>query len=415
MRYRNNLGSEYSPLYFLASLGNGGLAITFFMYLMFMIPHPGHPIPTFEDLAKAWGRGSMLTMALMLVAVGGILVFAGQHYRLLWWNIREYVRFKGTPQFTELKQSNAEVQLMAIPLTYAMAVNVLLILGALFVPSLWTVVEYLFPVALTAFALIGVYAIVILLDFFGRILAFGQFDCEKNNSLSQMLSIFAISMVAVGLAAPAAMSHNHLTSGFAIILSVGFISIALVLSVVKIVLGFRAMFEHGISKESAISLWIIIPILTVLGIAIFRISMGLHHNFDQHVSSWQHVILFTVIIVLQLFFGLLGHRVMGLINYFGEFISGASTSVMAYAAICPGVALVVMGNFFINKGIVAAGLLPKFSIGYVLLYLPLIFLQFKTIQVLGRLNRGLLKRPSKRSCEPAQVSLATNGGRKDCQ
>lgn len=391
MRYRNDLGSKYSPLYFLASLGNGGLAITFFMYLMFMIPHKGHPIPTFEDLARAWGSGSILTMAIMLVGVGGILVFAVQHYRLLWWNVREYDRFKQTPRFTELKQSNAEVQLMAIPLTYAMGVNVLFILGALFVPSLWTIVEYLFPVALAAFAMIGGYAVAILLDFFGRILAFGHFDCEQNNSLSQMLSIFAFSMVAVGLAAPGAMSHNNLISGLAIILSVGFISIALVLAMVKIVLGFRAMFEHGINKESAISLWILIPILTVLGIAIFRISMGLHHNFGLHVSPWLHVILFTVIIVLQLFFGLLGHRVMTLIGYFREFISGASTSVMAYAAICPGVAFVVMGNFFINKGLVTTELLPKFSIGYALLYLPLIFVQFKTIQVVGQLNRGLLK------------------------
>ena len=391
MHYRHNLGSEYSPVYFLASLGNGGLAVTFFMYLMFMIQHKEHPIPTFEDLTSAWGSGKILTMTLMLIAVGGILVFAAQHYRLLWWNIREYVRFKRTPQFTELKQSNAEVQLMAIPLTYAMAVNVLFILGALFVPSMWTIVEYLFPAAFTAFALIGVYAVVILLDFFGRILAFGHFDCEQNNSLSQMLSIFAFSMVAVGLAAPAAMSHNHLTSGLAIILSSGFISIALVLALVKIVLGFRAMFEHGINKESAISLWILIPILTVLGIAIYRISMGLHHNFGLHVSTWLHVILFTVIITLQLFFGLLGFKVMKAINYFAKFFSGASKSVMAYAAICPGVAFVVMGNFFINKGIVAAGLLPKFSIGYALLYLPLVLVQFKTIQVLGRLNQGLLK------------------------
>ena len=31
---------SYSPLYFLASLGAGGLAVTFFMYLMFWVPHP---------------------------------------------------------------------------------------------------------------------------------------------------------------------------------------------------------------------------------------------------------------------------------------------------------------------------------------------------------------------------------------
>ena len=39
---------SYSPLYFLAALGNGGLAVSFFIYLMFMLPHPHTPIPTWE-------------------------------------------------------------------------------------------------------------------------------------------------------------------------------------------------------------------------------------------------------------------------------------------------------------------------------------------------------------------------------
>ena len=31
----------YSPLYFLVSLGSGGLVVTFFMWLMHWVPHPG--------------------------------------------------------------------------------------------------------------------------------------------------------------------------------------------------------------------------------------------------------------------------------------------------------------------------------------------------------------------------------------
>ncbi len=43
----------YSPLYFLASLGAGGLTVTFFMFLFFWVPHPNQPVPIFEDI---WGR-----------------------------------------------------------------------------------------------------------------------------------------------------------------------------------------------------------------------------------------------------------------------------------------------------------------------------------------------------------------------
>lgn len=31
---------HYHPLYFLASLGAGGMAVTFFLYFMFLVDHP---------------------------------------------------------------------------------------------------------------------------------------------------------------------------------------------------------------------------------------------------------------------------------------------------------------------------------------------------------------------------------------
>lgn len=391
MKYRSNLGNTYSPLYFLASLGSGGLAVTFFMYLMFMVPHKGHPMPIFDDITSTLQSGSISMIGLVMIAVIGVLYFSFQHFRLLIWNIKEYLLFKKLENFSKLKDSNGEVQLMAIPLTYAMSVNVMFILGALFVPKLWNIVEYLFPMALLAFLSIGVYAVNIFITFFARVIAFGHFDCAKNNSLSQMLSIFAFSMIAVGLAAPGAMSHSTFISGTGLIFSIGFASIAIILSIIKIVLGFRAMFEHGINKEAAVSLWIMIPILTILGIVHYRISMGLHHNFDVHVHAWDHVTVFTIIVMLQLFFGLLGFRVMKLIGYCKEFISGDSKSVTTYAAICPGVAFFVMGNFLIHRGLISAGLLTQFSLSYWVLYIFLIIVQAKTIQVLFRLNRKMLK------------------------
>lgn len=392
MKFRNNLRDEYSPLYFLASLGSGGLVITFFMYLMFMTPHAGHPIPIFEDLYRTITATDIYSAILTIIAIIGIIWFTILHYRLLIWNIREYYIFKTTDKFRELKASNNEVQLMAIPLTYAMSINVLFILGALFVPSLWSKVEYLFPFSLIGFLLVGIYALVIFMEFFSRVISYGQFDCEKNNSLSQMLSIFAFSMVAVGLSAPGAMSHNQIVSGLGIILATAFTGIVVILFIIKIVLGFRAMFEHGINKEASVSLWIVIPILTVMGIALYRISMGLHHNFEMEAHTWSHVMLFTLIVALQIFFGLIGYRVMKLIGYYGEFISGDSRSVITYAAICPGVAFFVMGNFLMNKGLVAAGLFPKFSIIYFILYIPLVIIQAKTILALNHLNKKLLKR-----------------------
>ena len=55
----------YGPLYFLAALGAGGLTVTFFLYLMFWVPHVGRPVPIFEDIMAAFNGGTMLTLSLI--------------------------------------------------------------------------------------------------------------------------------------------------------------------------------------------------------------------------------------------------------------------------------------------------------------------------------------------------------------
>ncbi|MEZ5716799.1 MAG: hypothetical protein R3D85_17605 [Paracoccaceae bacterium] len=59
---------SYSPLYFLASLGAGGLAVTFFMFLFFWVPHPGRPVPIFEDVLSAFNHGYLPQQAAIVVA-----------------------------------------------------------------------------------------------------------------------------------------------------------------------------------------------------------------------------------------------------------------------------------------------------------------------------------------------------------
>lgn len=108
---RKNLRSQYHPLYFLASLGSGGLAVSFFMYLMFMVKHPKTPMPTFEHIFPALMEGNMATSILVGLALVGIIYFGYKHYRFLVWNISEYKQFKATEAFQKLKNSNAEVSL----------------------------------------------------------------------------------------------------------------------------------------------------------------------------------------------------------------------------------------------------------------------------------------------------------------
>lgn len=301
---------------------------------------------------------------------------------------KKYITFRGTEAYKTMRSSNAEVQLMAIPLALAMTVNVSFIAGAIFVPGLWAQVESLFPLALIAFALIGIYALKIFFEYVGRLLVEGSFDLDKNNSLAQMLSVFAFSMIAVGFSASGVMSESETVSLIGILLAMGFISISVLFLLLKLILGFNSMLAKGINKEAAVSLWVMIPILTILGIAFYRITMGLYFNFDGTKDSVSNRLLFTTIFSLQLFFGYLGLVVMKRINYYDEFIRGKGKS----AVVCPGVALFVdltlfvMPNFLINKGLVATGMVEQLSWVYFALYIPLVWLQLKTILVFLRLT-----------------------------
>lgn len=401
LRLRHKLGEDYSPLYFLSALGAGGLAVTFFMYLMFLTPHPDTPIPTFESWMAAIQNGHPVMQGMIIVAITGVILFSLLHLRVLFWNVVEYLQFRKTAAFGKLTASNAEVQLMAVPLTFAMTINVGFIIGALFVPKLWSVVEYLFPLAVLAFAVTGYYAMAIFMRFLSRVLVHGSFDCSRNNNLSQMLAIFAFSMVGVGFSASAAMSHSQLTSGIAMILAVMFLTVAVLLAVTKFVLGFRAMFEHGIDREGAVSLWIIIPIITLVGIAVYRISMGMHHNFGTDVQPIRNLAMFATFGGAQLLFGILGYMVMKKLGYFRDYIHGQGKSIASYALICPGVAAFVMAFFFVHIGLVGSGLVEKYSIAHMVLLAPLLLLQLKTILTMFKLNGKLLNRERVKPVTPA--------------
>jgi len=381
------MGDAYSPLYFLAALGAGGLVVTFFMWLLHWVPHPGRPVPIFEDIWAVLQQGDRAQQVMILAAWAGIAVFALMHVRLLLWNIGELLRFRRTPAYAGLRDSNDESQLLAAPLTVAMTINVGFILGLVFVPGLWRVVEYLFPLALAAFLAIGAWALALLRDFWGRILATGGFDCTRNNSFAQLLPAFALSMVGVGLAAPAAMTTLPLVAGISYLLSSFFVVAALLLTAVKLVLGLRAMMEHGATPQSAPSIWIVVPIMTVIGIALMRQDHALHVHFGASGGSAEVFTRLTWFLALQLVFALWGLVVLRRFGYFGRFVTGPESSPGSYALVCPGVALAVMMQFFINKGLVGVGLIDKFGVAFWAVTLVALGLQALTIWLVIALNR----------------------------
>ncbi|MBL6428199.1 MAG: hypothetical protein HOY44_11775 [Maritimibacter sp.] len=384
----NRPADNYSPLYFLASVGAGGLSVTFFMYLMFWVPHPGRPVPIFEDIMAAFSTGGAPLKTAIIIAMAGIAVFAFINLQKLFWNISAFNRFRKTEGYQKLRNSNAETTLLAYPLALAMSVNGLFIVGLVFVPGLWSIVEILFPFAMAAFLAIGIFALSIIGDFLGRVLTKGGlFDVTAHNSFAQMLPTFALAMVAVGLAAPAAMSTNALVVGVALIGSTFFSTVAIIYAAVALFTAFNSMLHYGTAKESAPTLMILIPLMTILGIMFLRQDHGMHTTFESHTSAAETMIFLARLVSVQVMFLGLGLVVLKREEYFKDFVFGSKTSPGSYALVCPGVAISVLTQFFLHKGLVAAGIVDKFSVAYWVVIAIALAFQWSMVWLVFRLNR----------------------------
>ena len=394
---------KYSPLYFLGSLGSGGLTITFFMYLMFWVPHPGRPVPLFEDVTKAFANGSTALQAAIAVAVIGIAVFAFLNIKTLLWNISAYSAFSKTEAYEKLRASNAETTLLARPLAMAMTVNVLFIVGLVYVPGLWTIREVLFPLAMIAFALLGVMAFATIGDFLGRVLTKGGvFDVTAHNSFAQLLPAFALAMIGVGFAAPAAMSGNPTTVGISLVISTFFGVASILYTAVAAITAFNSMLHYGTAEEAAPTLMVVVPIMTVLGILFLRQNHGMHTTFESHSAAVDTMIFLARFMTVEVIFLMLGLLILNRQGYFKDYVFGNQTSPASYALVCPGVAFNVLSFFFIHKGLVATGILVKFSLVYWgLIAIPLAA-QVLMILLVFRLNRQHFTRRPDAAAVPAE-------------
>lgn len=391
---RRDPQQPWHPSYWLAALGAGGLSISFFMYLMWMTPQTGHPMPTWAHIIKVIQGDVLLPTAVRPIAILAVIfmvLLAILHFVLVIWNLGEQKAARKTEQYANWLNSPNEVQLMTQPLTLAMTVNVCFALGAVLVPGLWSVVEYMFPLALVAFMAIGVWALRIYGRYLSRLLARGGYKNEEHNHLSPLIAVFTFSMLSVGFAAPAAMSHVQSVAVLASTLSILFLVIAVVTGLLVLISGLQAMMQHGLQPQATPSIWMLVPIMTLLGIEWVRMQHGLSHHFAAPIEQSKLFVTLTSIFMLQLGVMFLGYRVMQLNGYLQAHFIGDQRSPISFGLICPGVAVFVMGMFWWHLVWVDGGVVAAFSPVYWLVIAVLAIIQFMTIAALLRLSSRLLR------------------------
>ena len=382
---------NYNPLFFLSSLWAWWLTVSFFVYIMFLTKHPETPVPTFNSILPILQNWDIFTQALIIFSLVWVLFFWIMHFYLLIKNIKNFNKFSKTENYQKLKKSPSEVTLMAIPLTVAMSLNALFSMSLLFIPNIWNVIEYLFPFSIIWFIIIWFYSLRIFWDYFSRIIISWDDDLEsKHNNLSQMIAIFAFSMIWVGFSGSAAMSHNEIVSAIWMLFATFFITISVFLIIIKISIWFKSMLKKWISTEASPSMWLMIPIITIIWIALVRITMWLDHNFwINHQPMWLFI-LTTILASIQILFWFIWYKIMKANSYFKNYLNWDQKSAWSYTLICPWVASFVFWMFFVHYWLIKTNLITQFWITHFILLLILFYIQIITIKTLFKLNKKFL-------------------------
>lgn len=334
----------FTPLHGLASLGAGGLAVSVFVWLMFLTPHPGLPVPTAETLMTFRSEPGSGWVGLLMTV---LLLLGISHYLLLGWWLTQLKTLQRTEGATVFAGEN-HIFRMLTPLVLAMSINVTFVLGLVFLPGLWLIKETLFPVALLVFGLLLMAATRRWLTQLR--LVHTQKATYTQKGLIELLSAFAFAMIAVGFSATAAMSDKALwhTTGTAMALLGGALAVIAGISVLRTRL--PEVGSAPVAPASAGSLLMGVPILTLLGIAAYRLSMASGHHFALHVPAALVSAILGILVLSQVAIFLFA---LPRLLYSGgwralviEHPQGASFSL-----ICPGVGVFVLGMFLVAKGL----------------------------------------------------------------
>lgn len=384
MNTRNH--PKFEVLHILAALGAGGMTASFFFIVNFMTHHPDTAFISFDNLLANYIGGTSLNQILVQLYMLGATLSALLHFFLLRRWFKGFKAFRKTDAYTKLKNSNAEVQLMAIPLTLTMSMNVFFILGAMYIPGLFDQVTLLgMSAQLIDFMMIGagiyftamlVLALKIFSIYWMRLVD-GNLDFVQNSNLGQLLAIFAFGMIGVSLGA---LSFSKV-DGIALYgMSMAYIVITLtiMLGLIKLIIGFKSIFESGIAAPSAVTLLLPMVITAMIVVGLLRADIGAMHALEISRDSNYHLLITTIGIGFSIFVALFALSVMRRKRYF-KLLHEGKLDGSAFALICPGFAFEVQLVLWLNVGLVFTGFVTFNSPLYYALWTPMIMIQLVTI------------------------------------
>jgi hypothetical protein len=333
---------DFSPLFFLASLGAGGIAVTPFVLMQYTTEH-GKGLITRSQLWENGFSGFMAGYFYSLELV--MIIFSVLHFVLtLWFGIQLFRWIKEGNLKTLIEDPLKNASILTPFISLLMTMNLFIGPVRYFFPIMSDNFQDLFLPAMIFWLILFISIIYIEIKLLAISFIKG-FDIEKIH-FGWLLHPFLLGMLSTVGTGIAAMSKDLSIADTAAFLSLVPLSMGLFLFIIKLIILFKSHFaKQGLPEKQFLpSFLIIIPNITLFAISFFRLGHYLETHRGFHLDSYFYIVLGIAFAfeIWYLLFGLFLLKDYFKNNHFNDFY------ITQWGFICPFVAFVVLGSFTYN-------------------------------------------------------------------
>lgn len=330
--------TTFSPLRFLASLGAGGITVSFFALLNYTLEHGKGLITSAKahEMATGWMLGVVSVFEVLMIVFAIIHIVLSVRYfaqLVLWRKTEEYREFVQNPL------TNAGILAPFISIT--MTMNVFLVVVPYFIHSAAANFQSMMLPGLLAWAAIWT----LLMTTEVRLL---KTSFEKGFDVSKihfgwLLHPFALGMISVTGAGIAALSADKMIASVAFFMLLISVTMGLFLFAVKLNAIFSSHFaaDELPEKQFLPSLLIVVPNITLFAITFFRVGHFLEHHYEAHLGVF-FMVLMTAAFAFETWYLMFGLSLLR--GYFKTHMKN-EFHVSQWGLVCPFVAYSVLGAF----------------------------------------------------------------------
>lgn len=330
---------KFSPLFFLASLGAGGIAILPFVIMQYTTTH-GPGLVTMAQIASMGYTGFSAAYFTSLEVI--MAIFAVLHFVLTgWFTVNAIKWIKNGHLKGLLKDPLNNATVLAPFISILMTMNLFIGPIRYFFPLLSDNFQSLFLPAMIFWSML--FVVIILLEVYLLGVSFKKgFDIDKIN-FGWLLHPFLLGMLTVIGTGLAAMSKNAEIAHTAAFMSLISGSMGVFLLLVKMIMLFKNHFAASNLPEKHFlpSFLIVIPNITLFAISAFRLGhyLEFHHHF--HLDAYFYIVI-GVSFAFEIWYMLFGISL--LVNYFRQ-NHFKEYYITQWGLICPFVAFITLGSF----------------------------------------------------------------------